>query len=474
MKIILTVHQFLPDFFAGTEIITLNIARELMRRGHEVTVVTGFPTSNSLSDDERFDRYVYEGIAVERFLHSHTPMGGNSNVVELSYNNPLFGRFFRNLLREKKPDVVHFVHLSRLSASAVEACVSEKVPMIYTATDFWMICPLHQLRLPDNSMCSGPDALSVNCVRHYMDFVGQVQSSYRLAEGEADANHPAAGRLQPQLLMRASKAPNWLLALLVRLANRNLIPVKSVRNRIKALSGRPRFMRRQMNKINVVLAPSQIVQTMLVRNGVAAKRVRLLPYGINMGPIRRRSDKGDQPKLRVGFIGSLYEHKGCHLLVEAIQSLGNEVDIELKIYGRAEIGWGSALYFDPLKKLIGDDARIELCGSFSNDNVGEILATIDILVVPSIWYENTPVVIYEALAAGCPIIATDLAGMAEIVHHEVNGLLFPVGDVPALKKCIERVAKDRTLLKRLASHTQMPLSIAEHVSKVEEIYAELT
>ncbi|BCM93102.1 D-inositol-3-phosphate glycosyltransferase [Abditibacteriota bacterium] len=472
MKIILTVHQFLPDYYAGTEIITLNIAKELMRRGHDVTVVTGFPTSEPLPDSERFDSYSYEGIPVERFLHSHAPMGGRNNVVELSYNNPLFGRFFHKLLREKQPDVVHFVHLARLSASAIEACVQLKVPMVYTATDFWMICPLHQLRLPDNSMCAGPDALSANCVRHYMDFVGQIQSIHRSAGG--DLNHPAAGAVPPEILARASKIPDWLLRFLVRAANRNLVPVRSIRNRVKALSARPQFMRRQMNKINVVLAPSQIVQKILIRNGVKAERVRLLPYGINLGPIPRRTDKGKQRQLRVGFIGSLYEHKGCHLLVEAVKALDSESAVELKIYGRSDPGWASAIYFDPLQELIGDDPRIELCGGFPNDRVGEVLSSLDVLVVPSIWYENTPIVIYEALTAGCPVIATDLSGMSEIVHHEVNGLLFPVGDVAALKNCLQRLAEDRILLKRLAAHTQTPNSIAEHVSELENIYREIT
>lgn len=130
MKIVLTVHQFLPDFFAGTELITLGIARELMRRGHEVRVVAGFPARAPLSNEERFDSYVYEGIRVERFFHSHAPLDPGENIIESDYNNPLFGRFFQDFLREWKPDIVHFVHLARLSASAIEAGGRANVPMI--------------------------------------------------------------------------------------------------------------------------------------------------------------------------------------------------------------------------------------------------------------------------------------------------------------------------------------------------------
>ncbi len=96
MKVVLTVHQFLPDFFARTEIIALGIARELVQRGHEVTVVTGFPSRTALTGAKRFDSYVYENIRVERFWHSPAGAGAGENVVESDYDNPVFGRFLAN------------------------------------------------------------------------------------------------------------------------------------------------------------------------------------------------------------------------------------------------------------------------------------------------------------------------------------------------------------------------------------------
>ena len=475
MKVVLTVHQFLPDFFAGTEIITLGIARELMRRGHEVRIVTGFPTRAPLEGAPPFDSYEFEGIRVDRFLHSRTAVDETPNVVEADYNNPVFGRFFGKLLREWKPDVVHFVHLARLSASAIDACAKHGVPMIYTATDFWLVCPLYQLRLPDNSMCGGPDKLSVNCVRHYMSVVDQVQKNFE-ARGQgavhSDVLSSSQG-VQGGALARAVKMPEWLFRLMVWAMNRNLVPLPSLAAKVKALSKRPAWMKRQMNRIDVVLAPSQIVRSMLLRNGMDASRVRLLPYGIDVDKIARRTNRGDKPVLRVGFIGSLYEHKGPHLLVQAVKSLGADVDVELHIYGRPDPGLANAPYFEELKGFVDEDPRVRLCGPFPNSDVGKILEKLDVLVVPSIWYENTPVVVYEALAAGCPVVATDIEGIAEIVHHEVNGLLFPREDVAALAACLKRLACDRTLVRRLSTNTRAPQSLGEHVAKLEEIYGEV-
>src|SRR5206468_2602655 len=88
LKILLTVHQFVPDFAAGTEILTFHVARELQKRGHEVRVVTGFQATRPLRDEERFDRYVHEGITVERFHHQYlVPMGQQKNIIEMEYDN---------------------------------------------------------------------------------------------------------------------------------------------------------------------------------------------------------------------------------------------------------------------------------------------------------------------------------------------------------------------------------------------------
>ena len=93
-------------------------------------------------------------------------MGRQSSVVELEYNNLLFGEWFKDFLGRFKPDMVHFFHLGLISASAIDACQELNLPRVMTPTDFWLVCSNCQLRLPDNSQCRGPDNDSLNCVRH--------------------------------------------------------------------------------------------------------------------------------------------------------------------------------------------------------------------------------------------------------------------------------------------------------------------
>ena len=156
MKILLTVHQFFPDYVSGTEVLTFNVAKELIRCGHEVRVLTGAPSSGPLRDENRFDEYEIEGIHVHRFSHAMEPMGGQSVLMEQEYSNALVTRFFRFLLAGFRPDVVHIFHMSRLGAAIIDVAVDMQTPIYFTPTDFWGACPTNLMMLPDGTPCGGP------------------------------------------------------------------------------------------------------------------------------------------------------------------------------------------------------------------------------------------------------------------------------------------------------------------------------
>jgi glycosyltransferase involved in cell wall biosynthesis len=452
MKIILTVHQFLPDFSTGTEVIAQGIGKELQARGHEVTVVTAFPDPRRLADAERFDRYGYDGIHVERFRHASHPMGTQRVVMELAYGNRLFASAFRAVLARIQPDLVHFVHLSRLSASIVEPCIEQGIPTVFTATDFWAVCPYSQLRLADNSMCAGPDPSGLNCVRHFTSNVG--------------ARRVSLARL-------ARHAPDWMLGLGVRAAASRFPMAPPFMAEVRALVGRQSFVRERLNRVGRVLAPSRIMERALLEGGISPGRVRFLPYGIDTGRITRCTERGVGPQLQLGFIGSLTEHKGLHLAVRAMRLLDPALPVQLNIHGAPGQNPADEAYHRDVQTLASSDPRIRFPGAFEHWRVGEVLSSLDALLVPSIWHENTPVVVYEAFAAGCPVIASDVEGISEVVHREVDGLLFERGDAAALAACIRRVVNNRALLRRFARQTRPPLSVLDHVDQLESIYGEV-
>jgi glycosyltransferase involved in cell wall biosynthesis len=411
-----------------------------------VTVFTAYPSPVALRDEDRFDRYEIEGIPVVRFHHNSVPMGGQANTQEAEYNNLFAGNFLRkHLLQTLRPDLVHFFHLSRISASAVDACHAFGIPTVLTPTDFWFVCPMSQLRLPDNSMCSGPDRSGVNCLRHIVSL-----------------NQPETTR------SKVDSMPDWALALMIWGIDRGLLGDRWFAPAVSALSRRPGFLRERMNMLDRVLVPTRLMGNALKNNGLSPDKIVFSPYGIDLSHLSSVSRKPDK-KLRVGFIGTLYEHKGPHVLVQAMRSLAGE-PVELKIYGRTD---EFPQYVEKLKALAEGDSRIQFCGTFPNAEIGRIFSELDVLIVPSIWYENTPLVIYSAQGAKCPVIASNLGGMSEVIQHGINGLLFEPGHAAGLAGSIKQLLQDPDLAKRLSEKSPHPRSIAEYVTELEGVYREL-
>lgn len=445
MKILLVVHLFLPDYFSGTEILTLNTALELRARGHQVEVLTGFPGAAHLSDAERFDCYTHEGIPVTRFKHAHAAMGDQSNVAEQEYDNHLVARHFTTLLDRFKPDLVHFFHLMRISASVVDICVQRGIPTVLTPTDFWFVCPTSQLRLPDGSMCAGPDAIGANCVRHL-----------------------ATLKMPGFAASIMKRIPESMLSTGVRAAS--LSPLRHMRpaNMVAALSRRQSFLQQRLNCIDKVLVPTRVMQQTLLRHGLDPARVRYCAYGLRLAYLPARERDQAQGPLRLGVIG-IGDHKGAHVLLAAVLQLP-AADLVVNIYGRLSDFPDDARR---LELLAAGDKRVRFCGSFPNDQIGVVLSQLDILVVPSLWFENAPLVIYSAQAAGVPVVGSETAGISELITDGDNGRLFPPGDVGRLAEIISALEQDRDQIVRYSERARMPKTIATYADELLTIYSEL-
>ena len=101
------------------------------------------------------------------------------------------------------------------------------------------------------------------------------------------------------------------------------------------------------------------------------------------------------------------------------------------------------------------------------------LAEVDVVVVPSIWYENSPLAIHEAHMAGVPVIGSATGGIPEHVRDSVDGRTFPAGDVDALAACLRGVVEDPESLARWERATIAPKTMEAHVLEIESIYREV-
>ena len=444
LNILLTVHQFLPEYFSGTEILTFGVAKELIRRGHRVSVLTGFPARKNLSDSARFDEYNIDGIDVFRFHHAYVPMGGQTVITEIEYNNRLAARYFAQLLQRIRPDIVHFFHFSRLGFGLVDVAAAAAVPAYYTPTDFWSVCTTSQLLLDDGRVCRGPTRHGGNCVKHIAS----------LTRG------PRAARI-------AKFVPNIVADAIVKLTVSGVLPNYPNCHDVAAVGQRKSFNVARLNALHGIVAPTRLMSEVLVANGVDGRLITQSGYGIDLTSFKSRTIKVRRTgAVTFGFIGTLAPHKGCHVLIDAFRHIGSD-RVKLRIYGNPK---DSPDYFDSLQRRSAGIDSIEFCGNFPNDRIAEVLAGLDALVVPSLWYENTPLVIFSALAAKCPVIASDYPGMSEVVRDGWNGLTFRPGDVQSLREKLVRLINDSALLELLSTNCSLPKSTGEYVDELLALY----
>jgi glycosyltransferase involved in cell wall biosynthesis len=445
MNILLTVHQFFPQFGAGTEVLTCSVARNLMRLGHVVHVITGHPGSSDLSDKDRFDEYDFEGIHVYRFHHAYVDMAGQTSKIELDYNNRLAASYCERIFQSFKPDLIHIFHLNRLGTGLIDYAVEASIACFMTPTDFWPICPTGQLVYPGGGFCSGPSANAGNCVKHF------AQSTQ---EG-------LIGRVIDLL-------PVTSFDFLARLTAKGMMPEYPYRHEVLATASRLDVNISRLNKLKALVVPNKFMGDLLVEYGVTPSLIVQSAFGIDVG-----SSDGGGPRslvgqpLRVGFIGTLAPHKGCGVLVDAFKLLQKGKAI-LKIYGSVT---EHPDYSSKLKLLVDNKDDIEFCGTFHNSEISQVLAGVDVLVVPSLWYENTPLVVYSAQAAFCPVVASDLPGISVVIENEVNGLLFSAGDTVQLASQLSRLVDEPGLAARLSANARSPKSIASYVEELLDVWA---
>jgi glycosyltransferase involved in cell wall biosynthesis len=446
LRVLLTTHQFFPEFSSGTEVLTLGVARELIARGIEVCILTGFPGDKSGENIGRMDRYEYEGLQVYRFFHAFRIMPGQKSRVEGDFDNRLAAAYFREIASAFKPDLVHCFHLHRLGTGIIAEAVAAGIPVFFTPTDFWALCPTGQLMDLAGAACAGPSRNAGNCIVHL-----------------------AANRLGMATGAWLSSLPDVIGSLAVAAAKSGLLPERAGAGEIISVSERKDLIVSRLNQVERIVVPTRMMERLLIGHGVDACRISYSAFGMEChSPARRRERSGPGFPLRVGYIGTLAPHKGCHVLVEAFNGLEDGA-ATLRIYGR-ETDFPD--YARELRRIANGNRRIEFPGGFPNERIGEVIADLDVMVVPSLWQENSPLVIYSAQAFGCPVIGSDVEGIVEVVRDGVDGLIFRRGDAEALRGKLRLTIDEPQLLGMLSARAPSPKTMIAYVNELTAIWME--
>jgi glycosyltransferase involved in cell wall biosynthesis len=438
MKIALFVHCFYPGHFYGTEAYTLSLAKALQALGHEPVVVSATFAGEAPQSDF-IVRYDWDGVPVVAIDKNQLPNRG----IRDTYDQSAMRVVHERLLRGLKPDVAHVTHLINHTAALLDVTSALGIPTFGTLTDFFGFCLNNKLQAADNGLCAGPNPSRSNCMACYIKDAALAPTASSALKA---ASRPPVREIASAVMVRTNGLPGVRLGF----APRDIVDRPGVlAEKYKAFSG--------------LIAPSTFLHDAYLANGLATP-LRLSHFGIEIDR-RPKPPSATPDKIRLGFIGQIAPHKGPHLVLEAMRELA-ATNLSLELWGPES---QSPDYSTQLRTLAAElDVRFR--GTFPVERTAEILAELDVLVVPSTWYENSPLILLQALATHTPVIVSDTLGMTEFVEGGRTGFSFARGDVHALAAVLRRFAERPALAVEMSAQTAYARTPLDMARDVVELY----
>jgi glycosyltransferase involved in cell wall biosynthesis len=445
MRILHAIHDFLPRHRAGSEIYAFELARELSASA-DVFILAAEYDPGVPHGTIRWRPY--QGIPVAEIVNNW-----QFGHFRETYSSERINAQLRHVLDATQPDVLHVHNLLNLSFDLPRIAKERGIATVATLHDYTLVCPSggQRVHVAESHVCESIDP--ERCARCFSQSpLSSQMGAARLTGGVASRAIARAGRAVFHL------APA-LAATLIKPLNAPGIAAGDIRRRLAAA-------RQVFESIDLCVAPSRSVADEFCRLGFSRDRLHVSDYGFrgSAQPVRRVRAQ-DQP-LRIGFVGTLVWHKGVHVLLEAARQLRGAFDVH--IYGDPDV---FPQYFATLRTAAGP--QVVFKGAFDRERVDDVYGTLDVLVVSSLWPENSPLVIHEAFMHHVPVVAARVGGIPELVLDGESGLLYDAFDAESLRASLQRLIDDRVLLERLSDHSPAVKSIAQDAREWQERYRTL-
>jgi len=351
------------------------------------------------------------------------------------YSHHAVDASFAILLDDMKPDIVHIGHLNHLSTSLVFEVSMRNIPIVFTLHDYWLMCPRGQF------------------VQMYP---GNPDDPWALCDGQG--NQKCAEHCYQRYFAGLDDNVNGDLEYWTTWVQKRMEHVNAV-----------------CDAIDLFIAPSRYLMKQFTDGfGINSDKITYLDYGFDLTRLVNRKRVQGEP-FTFGYIGTHIPSKGIHHLIEAFGAISGTA--KLRIWGRHR-----GVETENLRAFANalpdtKQRSIEWMDEYRNqDIVADVFNRCDAIVVPSIWAENSPLVIHEALQARIAVLTADYGGMSEYVQHEVNGLLFAHRDSVSLAAQMQRLVDDPEYTEQLAKRGYLQSDdgnipgTAQHVKAVEELY----
>ncbi|KAA6346323.1 GDP-mannose-dependent alpha-(1-6)-phosphatidylinositol monomannoside mannosyltransferase [termite gut metagenome] len=396
MHILKIIHGYPPNYNAGSEVYSQSVCNELSKH-HKVSV---FTREENLYAPCFSIRYENVNENIDLYLINN-PQGKDG------YRHKQIDDNFAKLLNELRPDVAYIGHLNHLSTGMIDELNKQHIPIVFMLHDYWLMCPRGQFltrsigKQNNFQVCNGQNDRKCACDCYEVYFSGKE------TEREQDI----------------AAWSDWV--------NRRMAETHAI-----------------IHKVNLFIAPANYLRNRYVTDlGIPENKIIYLDYGFPTEYLIQTEKSKAKSNFTFGYIGTHIPAKGVNLLIEAFKQI--ETPTTLKIFGREN---GQSMV--ALKQVATDSKnKIEFCGEYINHNLAnDVFAHVDCIVVPSIWVENSPLVIHEAQTCKIPVIAANVGGMSEYVHHQINGLLFEHRNANSLAEQMQFAVSNPAVMQQLGAH----------------------
>lgn len=421
MRILQVIHDYLPLHAAGSEIYTAHLCAALRKAGHDVAVFT----CEERRDLEQYalTERVFEDVPVFEAIYNRI-----YHDLSEQWDDPQMGQVFDGVLERFAPDLVHVQGLQFVGGvSALKAAAARGIQVVMTLHEYWWLCSRSGLMydLTGHPCERAEPAQCAACVDIY-PIDRERWSDAACSDAYADLGDR-----------------RWF---------------------ARALEQRVADMAAAQDLVSKFIAPSRFLGERFVASGFPREQVVVADYGFP-APAPVTATPAGRP-LRVGTVGTLSDYKGVEVVGRAVAATGLGPDrLQVSIHGHLD-------WFPEVAARLGAIAEVTpaltLAGPFAPADREAVFAELDLLIVPSLWWENSPLTIHEAFQRGVPVLTSDLGGMAELVERG-GGLTFAPGDHDALAALLVQLAGDPSQVDALAATIPAVRSIDEDVVLLETL-----
>lgn len=369
---------------------------------------------NAKIPEARNEYHDLQGVPVHVVTYRPYSM---SNALSQAFDPRIYQGVMAEL-SHVQPDLVHIHNVSGATLAPFAACRRHGVPVVLTLHDHWLLCPNNMLYKADGSLCD-PSTQPRGC-----------NDCFR-------------------------KQDFW--------AN---------------LPWRRRILARFVRNVRLFISPSRKLVDLHVAAGYDRTRFRVVPNAIKPGMFRIPSDRLAREVVRecglfrtLLFAGSVVETKGMATLSEAVPMLSARLDrFRLVIAGSGDERFLSAW-------RNSNSSSVKVLGRVPFQEMRALYASADLTVIPSIWYENSPMVIYESLMTGTPVLGSKIGGIPELIVPGRTGYLFAPGDPVALAdQAVQHFGQpaheQRAMRRWCADHARVHMSLDMHLDRLQDVYNE--